>query len=212
MKRNIMVFGATGKTGSHVCEQLNEKNIPYSVFVRKGSSEKLSESPANIITGDVLNINDVGRAFDGEVFTDVIICLGSRDLKGSKIRSVGTKHIIDHLNLKESTITSIHIVSALGVGDSWSQLNWLGKLFCNLLIKNTMKDHGEQENVVLSSRYPFHIIRPVGLKDGEASGRVHVQNEGILPSNSIQRADVADFLVSSLLENKRGISGICQEV
>lgn len=212
MKRNIIVFGATGKTGSHVCKELNTKNIKHAVFVREASAEKLSASSAKIIAGDVLDVNDVEQAFQEELFTDVIIALGSKDLKNSKIRSTGTKHIINVLNKKQSTTTSIHVVSALGVGDSWNQLNWLGKLICNLLIKNTMKDHASQETFVLNSGFPFHIIRPVGLKDGDAIGRVHVQNEGILPSSSIKRADVADFLVTSLLDNKRGVSGICQKV
>lgn len=212
MKRNVIVFGATGKTGEEICKELGSENIKYSVFVREASSKKLSGDSAKIITGDVLNINDVEKAFLEEDFTDVIIALGSKDLKNLKIRSTGTKHIVDTLNQKQNNTISLHVVSALGVGDSWSQLNWLGKLICRLLIKNAMNDHSEQESVVLNSQYPFHIIRPVGLKDGEAIGSVHVQNEGIMPSNSIQRADVAGYLVKSLIENKRGISGICQKV
>ena len=212
MKRNVIVFGATGKTGKQLCKELESENIKYSVFVREASSKKLSADPAKIIVGDVLNSRDVDRALGEEDFTDVIIALGSKDLKNSKIRSTGTRFIVDTLNQKQNNTTSIHVVSALGVGDSWSQLNWLGKLICRLLLKNTMSDHSEQESVVINSQYPFHIIRPVGLKDGEASGTVHIQNKGIMPSNSIQRADVARFLVKSLMENKRGISGICQKV
>jgi hypothetical protein len=64
--------------------------------------------------------------------------------------------------------------------------------------------------IVINSSKPFHIIRPVGLKDGASKGEVHVQNEGFLPSSSIQRVDVAKYLVNALLKDKTGISGICQ--
>jgi len=162
------------------------------------------------IKGDVLKPKDVEAAFLKEEYTDVIVSLGSKDLKKAMIRSAGTKNIIQALS--ENKIKPvIHVVSALGIGDSWSQLNWLGKLFCKVLLKSTMEDHTEQESSVLNSQFPHHIIRPVGLKDGEATGEIHVQNEGFLPLNTIQRADVANYLVNSLLENKQGVSGICQK-
>ena len=50
------------------------------------------------------------------------------------------------------------------------------------------------------------------MKDGESTGEIHVQNDGFLPSNSIRRADVAKYLVESLLENKTGINGISDAV
>lgn len=210
MDRNIIVFGATGKTGQLICKELELNNLTYSVFVREQSTSKIENSAIKIKTGNVLNAEDVQLAFDNESYSDVIIALGSKDLKGSGIRSIGTKNIIDALNKTQSK-SHIHAISALGVGESWTQLNWFGKLISNLLIKPTMNDHNEQEKHLMGNSQPYHILRPVGLKDGASKGEVHVQNEGFLPSNSIQRVDVAKFLVKSLLENKTGISGICQK-
>ncbi len=210
MDRNIIVFGATGKTGQLICKELELNNLAYSVFVREQSTRKIENSAIKIKTGNVLNAEDVQLAFDNESYSDVIIALGSKDLKGSGIRSIGTKNIIDALNKTQSK-SHIHAVSALGVGESWAQLNWFGKLISNLLIKPTMNDHNEQEKYIMSNSQPYHILRPVGLKDGASKGEAHVQNEGFLPSNSIQRVDVAKFLIKSLLENKTGISGICQK-
>ena len=209
MNRNIIVFGATGKTGQLICKELELNNLTYSVFVREQSANKIENSAVKIKSGNVLNPEDVQLAFDKESFSDVIIALGSKDLKGSGIRSIGTKNIIDALNSTPSK-SHIHAISALGVGESWTQLNWFAKLISNLLIKSTMTDHNKQEKYLKSNSLPYHIIRPVGLKDGDSKGEVHVQNEGFLPSNSIQRADVAKFLVKSLSENKTGVSGICQ--
>ncbi len=210
MNRNIIVFGATGKTGQLICKELERNELTYSVFVREQSISKMSSSSGKTVSGNVLNADDVKLAFDGESFSDVIIALGSKDLKGAGIRSVGTKNILDALN-NAKIKPHIHAISALGVGESWSQLNWFGKLISNLLIKSTMNDHNKQEGYLKKSALPCHIIRPVGLKDGDSKGEVLVQNEGPLPSNAIQRVDVARFLVKSLLENKTGVSGICQK-
>ena len=209
MNRHVLVFGATGKTGSYICNVLESRKISYSVFVRENSTDKLANKSVPIKHGDVLNAQDVENAFKNEAFTDVVVALGSKELKSTDIRSQGTKHIIDAMKISQSE-AHIHVISALGIGDSWSQLTWLSKLISNVLIKSSMIDHGKQEEYVKDSSYSYHILRPVGLKDGPAIGKVKVQSEGFPSSNYIQRADVANFLVDSLLENKTGISGICQ--
>jgi len=79
------------------------------------------------------------------------------------------------------------------------------------MLKSVLEDHRKQEEIVMNSPNPYHILRPVGLKDGDLQGRVHVQVEGRLPSSSIRRSDVAKFLVDSLLENREGISAICRK-
>jgi len=210
MNRNVLVFGATGKTGIQICKQLELNEVPYSVFVREKSAEKISHLSGKLLTGDVLNEEKVKAAIKEKTFSDVVIALGSKDLKALNIRSRGTKNIIDVLN-QEKSKTSLHVISALGVGNSWGQLKWPAKLMCKFLINNTMKDHNEQERIVQNSSLPYHIIRPVGLKDGPLTGKVHVQNEGFLPRSIIQRADVAKFLVDGILDKKQGISGICQQ-
>lgn len=209
MKRNVIVFGATGKTGIHICNELELNSISMTVFIREESSNKVTNSSTRIKCGDVLNSNDVEVALQNENYTDVIIALGSKDLKNTKIRSLSTRNIVSAL-IKNQSRANIHVVSALGIRDSWNQLKWPAKLISNLLIKNTMNDHTEQEEVVTNSPFSYHIIRPVGLKDGESKGDIHVQNDGFLPSNSIQRVDVAKFMVKSLIEGKTGINGICQ--
>lgn len=208
MNRKVMVIGATGKTGKHICAELEYKQISYTVFVREQSTSRMEGHSGQIKTGDVLNEDEVAKAFQGEAFTDVVIALGSKELKATAIRSQGTQHVISALKNTQSQ-AQLHVVSALGIGDSWNQLSWIGKLISKVLIKAAMEDHTEQENHVMNSSLPYHIIRPVSLKDGEATGQVHVQNEGKLPGSTIYRADVAKFLVDSLIKGETGVSGIC---
>jgi|GEM_PF-830337 uncharacterized protein YbjT (DUF2867 family) len=204
-----LVFGASGKTGQQICKKLNESVVRNFAFVRKGSEEKIESKKTEFIFGNVLNLNDIEQAIKAHQFTDVVIALGSRDLKKSFIRSTGTRNIVEVLN-KLSIKYKIHVISALGVRESWSQVNWIGKLICKLFISSTMKDHGLQEDIVVNSSQKFHIIRPVGLTDGVETGKILNKTEGFMPSNIIARADVAKYLVDSMLADKNGFSSICK--
>ncbi len=211
MTRNVIVFGATGKTGIQICEQLSSKEIASSAFVREGSSSKLNVNNIRIIPGDVLNKKDVEDTFCKETFSDIIITLGSKALRGADIRSKGTEHIIEAMKLHNCK-GKIHVISALGVGDSWDQLKWHAKLLSNMLLKSVMNDHEKQEELVKSSSYEYHILRPVGLKDGTSVEEIHVQPKGFLPQNYITRSGLAKYLVESMVENINGISAICQKI
>jgi len=204
----VIVFGATGKTGIEICKELERQSIPFTSFVRTGSEKKLPNKETSFINGDVMNPTEVKKAIFSDLFTDVIVALGSKDLKGSGIRTIGTQNIIDSIHEK-GKYSKLHVISALGVRESWKQLKWHMKLLAKLFIGSTMKDHHTQETAVVQSGLDYHILRPVELKDGDAQGNVHVQNEGFLPSSVIQRADVAQYLVNSMIEGKQGVSGIC---
>ncbi len=209
MNKKVIVFGATGKTGEKICEQLNEREIQHTAFIRRGSEEKIKSKNTELVYGNVLQEEEIENIFKTTEFTDVVIALGSRDFKKSNIRSKGTKNIIDVLN-KLGVNRKIHVVSALGVNDSWNQLSWFNKLICKILINSTMNDHGLQEDMVVNSGQKFHIIRPVGLTDGIATGKVLNQTKGFLPNNDISRADVAKYIVDNLLADKTGFSSICK--
>lgn len=209
MERKIIVFGATGHTGIKICEGLNTLGMKHSAFVRKGSENKINTTHTQVIEGDVLQKNTIENLFSNLQFTDVIIALGSRDVKVKNIRSIGTKNIIDALN-KSNVNSKLHVISAHGVGDSWDRLKWYEKLLSNLFLGKTMADHSLQEEYVMANPGGYHIIRPVALKNGPASGKINKHTEGHLPNGDITRTDVANYLVESMLSNNKGANSICK--
>lgn len=209
MERKVIVFGATGNTGIKICEELNTLGITHSAFVRKGSEGKIITSNTEVIEGDVLQEIDITSAFSQHTFTDVIIALGSRDLKANNVRSNGTKNITNAL-IKNNLNCKLHVISAHGVGDSWDRLKWYEKLLSNLFLGKTMKDHTLQEDYVKKNSGGYHIVRPVALKNGPKSGKINEQTGGKLPNGDITRADVAKYLVDSMISNKTGANSICK--
>jgi nucleoside-diphosphate-sugar epimerase len=209
MERKVIVFGATGHTGLKICEGLNSKHINHSAFVRKGSEAKIITPLTEIILGDVLQKETVENLFSNQTYTDVIIALGSRDLKVKNIRSKGTKNIIDALN-KNNCKSKLHVISAHGIGDSWNRLKWYEKLVSKLFLGKTMNDHRLQENHVMNNSNEFHIVRPVALKNGPLSEKINEQTGGQLPNGDITRADVAKYIIDGMLSNKKGANSICK--
>ncbi len=67
MKAEILITGATGKTGGHTTRQLLEKGIPVRVLSRKRSTiiEALEKAGAEIAIGDMLDITSIEKAFKG---------------------------------------------------------------------------------------------------------------------------------------------------
>lgn len=85
------------------------------------------------------------------------------------------------------------VLSAAGVGDSWRQISLLARVMFRTMLRNIYADHAAREAIVRESRLNWTLVRAAVLKDGPASGRYTVGNEGRV--NHINRADVADFLV-----------------
>ena len=207
--KNILVLGATGNTGLEICNELDRLGIKHSAFVREGSFDKIKTKLTEVVTGNVLNAIDVLNGITSQEYTDIIVALGSRDLKTMNIRFNGTKNVVDALK-KNSLKTTVHIISAHGVGDSWRHLKWYEKLISKLLIGKTMQDHSLQEEAAKTTLGQLQIIRPVALKNEPASGKVYSSSNGPMTNGSISRADVANFLIQNLITNKTGVFSICK--
>ena len=208
MDKKILFFGATGNTGIEICKALESNNLEYIAFIRKGSEPKIYNSNTVLIYGDVLEKSDVDKAINENDFTDIIIALGSRNFRGREIRFCGTKNIIDSLNSNNKE-AKIHVISANGIANTWKNLKWHEKLICKLIMSKAMKDHELQEEVVCSNKGGYHIIRPVGLTNESGSDKIIAEEEKVLPKSKISRANVAKYLVDSLISNVKGKHSIC---
>ena len=118
-------------------------------------------------------------------------------------------NIVESLK-SNSQRSKLHVISAHGIGDSWNRLKWYEKLISKLLIGKTMEDHELQEEIVRTNSGGFHIIRPVALKNDAPTGKIFCSNDEAMPNGSIARADVAKYLVDSMLNDTSGEDSICK--
>ena len=188
----VIVFGATGKTGIHVCWEALEKGHEVTAFTRSASKVEGKSLRLLVAQGNVNDADSVAASVAGH--DAAIIALGSNGLRDRTTLSVGTRNVVN--GMTKHGVGRLVVLSAAGVGESWKQTPWLAKIMFRTLLRNIYADHVAQESVVMDSLLDWTIVRAAILKDGSATGEYTASNEGKV--GNINRADVARFMVQQL--------------
>lgn len=189
----VIVFGATGKTGGHVLRDALDRGHEVTAFGR--SVDRLEPEPGlELFRGDVFDSAAVAEAVADH--DAVIVCLGSTGLRDGTTLTTGTANIADAA--AGSGVRRLVVVSAAGVGDSWSQIPWSSRLMFRTMLRHIFADHGAQEAVVERSPTDWTIVRSAVLTDKPATGTVTATTTGA--TKRISRADLAGFLVDQLTD------------
>ena len=199
----VIVFGATGKTGIHVCWEALEQGHEVTAFTRSASKVEGKGLRLLVAQGNVNDADSVAASVAGH--DAAIIALGSNGLRDRTTLSVGTRNVVN--GMTKHGVGRLVVLSAAGVGESWKQTPWLAKIMFRTLLRNIYADHMAQESVVMDSLLDWTIVRAAILKDGSATGEYTASNEGKV--GNINRADVARFMVQQLDDSaysKRAIS------
>lgn len=200
--KKIIVFGATGTIGQHLVDQALESGYIVSAFCRNPQKLSNPDHPnLNTISGDVFNPSEVEKAIEGH---DVVaIVLGSGKSRKSMVRSEGTKSIINAMQQKG--VKRLICQSTLGAKESNDNLNFFWKrIMFGWFLKQVFEDHELQETLVEQSNLEWTIVRPGAFTDGrKTENYLH----GFSPKDrsvklKISRADVADFILRQVTDNR----------
>jgi len=188
----IIVFGATGKTGQHVCRGALEAGHEVTAFTR--SADKIPTDNPNLraAQGDVNDAEAVTAAVAGH--SAAIVVLGSNGLGDKTTLTTGTRNVVNGMN--QHNMGRIVVLSAAGVGESWRQTPLLARIMFKTMLRNIYSDHKAQEALVKQSSLDWTIVRAAILKDNPATGDYIASNTGKV--KNINRADLADFLVKEV--------------
>ena len=198
-KGNVLVAGATGKTGQWVVKRLLHYGIPVRVFsrVRDKAWSMFGES-VEIMTGKIQSAADIADAVKG--CEAVISALGSSAVTGESspgdVDRDGVIRLIDES--AKRGVKHFGIVSSMAVTKWYHPLNLFGGV---LLKKWEAEEH--LRKVFSREGRSYTIVRPGGLTDGEPlRHKLHVDIGDRLWSGWINRSDVAELLVLSLWVEK----------
>ncbi len=186
---NLVILGATGRTGRLVVEQALAAGHTVTALVR--SPEKLTSANPNlrVVTGQATDASAVSRAMEGA--DAVISTLGG---KGSVIA--------------DSTQAIVAAARAAGVKrvvllSSWvverDRMDTVTRLLTGLAMGPVIKDKSAGELVLRRSDLEWTIVYPSSLTDGPAKGSVTELPEQAKRgmSEKISRADVAAWMVKA---------------
>ena len=167
-------------------------------FVRQPAALAVQHPDLTIIQGDITDQDAVRRAIPGH---DVVIsALGTRG--GPAVLPEGTRNILEAM--ASHGVRRSLWVSSFGAGDSLQQMGWLSQtLIVKGLLRQAIQEKNAQEQIILASGGDWIIARPGGLTDGPLTGTYRVTGPGDKVGRpSISRADVADFMLKNLADDR----------
>ena len=203
MKR-ILVYGATGRTGSLVVAYALQQGYAVTVLVRNPEKIALAAEHLTVVRGLPTHLADVRQAMHGCDF--VIMALSALpEADAFSRKKIAPPHTLE--TTMHHTITAMGelglrrlvTLSSIGVGDSWPFAPWYMRWMIKLTnFRLTFADHDRQETLLRQSDLEWTIARPVALNDKAQTGELVVRYGQTPAPFAISRRQLARFLVDCL--------------
>lgn len=197
MSMNILVAGATGKTGLHLVQELIDLGQKPTALVRESSDTSALPEGVDLREGDLTNLQD--GVCDG--MDAVIFAAGSGGSTGpdmtDKVDRDGAKRLIDLAG--HSGVKRFVMLSSIGADQS----NPTGEMAHYLKAKHAADEH------LKASGMTYSILRPVTLNNDGRSATVILGDE-VDVSAKASRADVAHVLADAAISGR--FDGMVQDM
>ncbi len=184
MSMNILVAGATGKTGQQLVQNLIDQGHSPTALVRESSDTSALPEGVQLRQGDLTDLQ--AGVCDG--MNAVIFAAGSGGSTGpemtDKVDRDGAKRLIDLA--KESGVKRFVMLSSVGADQSDPS----GEMAHYLNAKHAADEH------LMSSGLTYSILRPVALTNDGRSDKV-ILGKDVDKSAKASRADVAHVLAEA---------------
>jgi uncharacterized protein YbjT (DUF2867 family) len=201
---NLLVLGATGRTGRLVVEQALAAGHTVTALVRSPEKLTIVNSNLRVVAGEATDKAAVSRALQGA--DAAISTLGG---KGSVIAD-STQAIVAAAH--EAGVRRVVVLS------SWlverDRMDAVTRLLTGIAMGPLIKDKSAGEEILRRSELDWTIVYASLLTDGPADGSVTVIPEGAkrrMPEK-ISRADVAAWMIEAATSDQQsrrsvGITG-----
>ena len=191
MTQNILVAGATGRTGRFIIQKLIQQGYATHALVRDLADAKklLLGSDLTFHQGDVRNLESVMGAMSGiDAVTSVI---GARTPVGKNCpKNVDYQGVVNLVHAAvEHNVHRFILVSSIAVTHPEHPLNCFGKV---------LDWKRKAEKVLQVSPLEYAIIRPGGLIDIPGEQRTLIFDQGDHLMGTISRDSVAETCLQAL--------------
>ena len=195
---NIAVLGANGGIGRQVVQTALRYGHKVTAILRTPSKLAINHPDLKIVTGDVLKPETLEEHLKNK--DAAVSAIGKNSIKETTLYSQGSKNL---LKVLENTGTCrVFFISASGleVNPSFNFVIKLAERFVlQKLLKNSFADLLRMERIVKESNQNWTIIRPPQLTNKPFTGHYRYSiNTFLTKGLKISRADLADFIISSL--------------
>jgi putative NADH-flavin reductase len=193
----VVVFGASGKTGSLVVEKAVSAGHEVTAFVHDAA--QYHRSGLRVVAGDAGDSAAVRKAITGQ---DAVIDTigGKTPYKDTNLERTAAQNIVESMH--SESVRRLVVVSMMGIGESKEQAPfWYEHLLMPTYLRGADKDKTAMESAVQSSGLDFVIARPPVLTEDPATGSFTIVPHSH-KAHKITRADLAQFLIDQLTDSQ----------
>lgn len=192
---NIVILGATGKTGSELVTQALEARHRVTAFVRtKGQLGRAESAEFFEFVGDARVTADLAKAFVGQ--DAVVSALGSNKASDELQRRSSDAIVAA---AQDTGVARVIALSSFLAAPNY-RANFVGKLLGGM-VKGAVADKLAGDSAIQRSNLDWTIVYAARLDKAPAGRAVRIipLTETVSLKNGIARADVARFMLGELV-------------
>jgi putative NADH-flavin reductase len=200
----IVVFGASGRTGLLLVKQALAKGYLVTALVRDPAKLPIKNDCLELVQGSVIDANSVQQVIAGS--QAVVSVIGPAKGSPANLLSVAVTNIIDAMH-KEGVRRLISLTGA-GVPDPLDRPKLVDQVFRLLLklpiagTKAMYQDSIGSVEVIKASNLDWTVVRVPRLTQEPPKGEYQVGYVSKQSGLTIGRADVAEFILKQLTDDK----------
>lgn len=197
----IVVFGATGGTGTEIVRQALAAGHQVTAFVRDPAKLNLQHDNLSLFQGDVMDAVAVDKAIAGH--EAVISALGPTRPPVAGMMETAARNIVDAM--RKHGVRRLIATTGAGVRDAEDQpklIDHVFRLILGLVSGAVLRDSEANAAAIRASDLDWTIVRYPRLTTGPRRGSYRVGNVGRNSGTQISRADGADFVLRELSEGR----------
>jgi len=192
---NLLIFGASGRTGHHLVNQALAGENTVTAFVRDPSKLQIRHDRLRVVRGELSDDSILTNALVGQ--QAVVSALGaSSPFKYDQAVVDGMRMIVTAMERRD--VARLIYLSFIGVRESRADGGIVIKYVAPVLLKTEIAGHEEREKIIRESKLDWTIVRAPTLTNGVKKGGyrtgVALSSSGFVVS--ISRADVAEFMLT----------------
>lgn len=201
--KKILVIGGSKGIGAEVVKAALARGLAVRAFSRSADKMTISDPNFEAVVGDATKPEDVDPALEGvdAVFHTIGVPKGPGFIfTPTTVFSDATRALLPGMQARG--IKRLLVVTGYGAGDGEQALSTFEKLPFKAVFGRAYADKGVQEDLIKASELDWTIARPGVLTHNPASQAYKILTDAKDWRNGIvSRADVADFLIKSYLED-----------
>jgi len=178
-------------------------------MVRNPKKLKITHPLLEVVTGNVLNEEDLTHTFKGK--DAVLSALGhKRFFIKTSILSSGTANMLQAMQI--TSIDRFICITSMGINENKYKLGLYYTLFViPVILFFYFKDKSKQEELITKSNLNWTIVRPGQLTNGKLRNRYkHGSSLGsYFFTKMISRASVANFMLQQLKSTSYSRKAVC---